>query len=109
MNIPRLRHRLKLLEATARSRTDDADARAERQALLACIVDDDRAGHLYHAYLDAVSLSACPHQEFGACVSCWTQNQHSKIVTEAHARLQQRLSELAASSPTTQPKQGEQS
>jgi hypothetical protein len=97
MNIPRLRHRLKALEATARSRTNDADDVAERQALLALLCDDDRAGLLYHAYLDAVSLSVCPHQEFGACVSCWTHNQHSTVVTEAHARLQQRLIELAAS------------
>lgn len=83
MNHRAIRERLARVEATILDDADAADDLAERQALLACIVDDERAGQLYHSYLESLSVGSCPHETFGACQTCWRQNQQSEKVQTA--------------------------
>lgn len=98
MNQRQIRDRLARLEATLPGH-DDADD-VESWEVLAMVVDDDRAGQLYNAYLTSVSLPVCPHQEIGACVSCWTQNQRSEKVRTALHTFREHL-EVLRSQHTT--------
>lgn len=89
----RLRTLERMIRATAADVADDVDA----AQLLRWIVDDPEAGRLYDALLTSVSITSCPHQQFGSCVQCYTHHQDSQEVHAAHLALQDRLAELSRS------------